>query len=129
MSVIWCVTDPDSGHSIRASDADQLFRDLAGLRDRGRGYVEVHLSDLDRFQLAVGFRADHAVIHLFDEEKVFLLVGDGVVARDAIVEVPIMSGHGRFTGEFVMRLDRAWAVIRDFVESGSPDSLGEWCEL
>lgn len=77
MSVIWCTTDPDSGHSIRASEADQLVDELAELRDRGRGYVEISVSELDKFQLAVGFQADYAVIHLFDdEERAFLLVGE-----------------------------------------------------
>jgi len=100
------------------------------LRARGQGYLEVDLPDGTYPCLALGFRADHAVVHLFtDARTVSLLVGDGTVPRDEAVEVPVMDELAIFTGYFVMGVDRAWDAVESFVRTGSFTERGEWVEL
>lgn len=100
------------------------------LRTRGQGYIEVRLPTGEFPLLTMGFRGNHAVLHLFqDVETGSLLVGDGSVAANAVIDVPIMDEQAEFTGHFVLSADHAWGVIRHFIETGEPRDPGEWCEL
>jgi hypothetical protein len=133
MSVAWTATSPESGRYFaveKHSDVRELSDRFNELRSRGQGYLHVRLADRDFPLLCLGFRDDHAVIHVFDSaEKVSLLVGDGTVPSGAVVRVLIMDDLAKFTGEFVLSVDRAWDLVRKFIRTGSASDLGEWCEL
>ncbi|MFF3359860.1 hypothetical protein ACFYWN_46650 [Streptomyces sp. NPDC002917] len=58
-----------------------------------------------------------------------LLVGDGTVPTGAAVDAPIMDDLTEFTGAFALSVDRAWALVRNFIRMEAPSDLGEWCEL
>ncbi|MGA5189030.1 hypothetical protein ACPCSL_20915 [Streptomyces griseoincarnatus] len=131
--VTWAATDPDSRQfsatERRSGNADLAAR-FTALRSRGQGYLEVRLPGSAFAVLALGFRGDAAVIHLFDAaEKSSLLVGDGTAAADAVARGPIMDDLAVFTGDCVVAVDRAWGLVRDFIRTGAPDELGEWREL
>ncbi|MEU1599194.1 hypothetical protein ABZ468_41920 [Streptomyces sp. NPDC005708] len=133
MGVIWAATSPESGRFSaveKRSDVRDLSDRLTELRFRGQGYLEVWLPSGEFPRLALGFRGDQAVIHLFDDTEVTsLLVGDGTVAADVAVDIPIMDDLAVFTGDFVLTVDRAWVLVRNFIRTGAPRDLGEWCEL
>ncbi|MET7525819.1 hypothetical protein [Streptomyces sp900116325] len=133
MSVVWATTSPESGWfspSETRSDLRSLSERFIELRSRGQGYLEVRCLDAAFPQLTLGFRGDHAVIHLLnDTAGIFLLVGDGTIASGAVVDVPIMDDLAEFTGDFVLSVDRAWALVRNFIRTRVPSELGEWCEL
>ncbi|MEU8830792.1 hypothetical protein [Streptomyces sp900116325] len=133
MSVVWATTSPESGWfspSETRSDVRSLSERFIELRSRGQGYLEICFLDAGFPQLTLGFRGDHAVIHLInDTAGIFLLVGDGTVASGAVVDVPIMDDLAEFTGDFVLSVDRAWALVCNFIRTRVPSELGEWCEL
>ncbi|WUD74220.1 hypothetical protein OG937_22260 [Streptomyces sp. NBC_00510] len=133
MSVMWAATAPESGRFSafeRRSDVAALAERFGELRTRGQGYVEVRLSGSGFPLLALGFRGDQAVIHLFDDaDRSSLLCGDGTAAADAVVEVPVMDDLVVFSGDFVLAVDRAWLLVRTFIQAGAPGELGEWREL
>lgn len=133
MSAVWSMTSPESGRFTpgeRRSELRDLTDDFNELRSRGRGYLEVRLPDGAFPQLTLSFRDDHAIIHLFtNEESVSLLVGDGTVPPETTVDVLIMDDLAAFTGDFVLSVDHAWDVVRDFVRTEAIEGLGEWCEL
>ncbi|WP_416979032.1 hypothetical protein [Streptomyces sp. T028] len=133
LSVVWATTSPESGRfsaGERRSDVRDLVDRFSELRSRGQGYVEVRLPDRELPRLTLGFRGDHAVIHLIDDaEGMSLLVGDGTVPVDALVDVPIMDDPAEFTGDFVLSVDHAWAVVRSFIQTGAPRDLGVWFAL
>ncbi|MFI7497884.1 hypothetical protein ACIBVL_05110 [Streptomyces sp. NPDC049687] len=133
MNVVWAATSPESGRFSaveRRSDVKDLADRFGELRSRGQGYLEVRLPDRELPQLSLGFRGDHAVIHLIDDaEGMSLLVGDGTVPVGAVVDVPIMDDPAEFTGDFVLSVDRAWALVRSFIRVGVPSDLGVWCAL
>ncbi|MBO3743896.1 hypothetical protein [Actinoplanes flavus] len=107
-----------------------LSHRLAELRRHGQGHLEVGLPDREYPLLTVGFRGNHAVIHLFrNADQVFLLGGDGTVDSIAEVEVPVIDDAAVFTGDFVLDVDQAWDRVRSFVRTGSPRRLGQWWEL
>lgn len=107
-----------------------LWERIEELRARGRGYLEIPLPGSEFPVLTLGLRHGHAVVHLFqDAEKVSLLVGDGSVPPDAAAEIPIMDDLAEFTGDFVLSVDRACAVARTFVRTGTAEGLGQWCDL
>lgn len=58
-----------------------------------------------------------------------LLVGDGTAPSGTLADVPIMDELAAFTGGFVLNVDRAWALLRHFIQTGAPSDLGEWWEL
>jgi hypothetical protein len=62
---------------------------------------------------------------------VFLLAGDGSIANDQTVLVPVMDDidNAEFTGAFVLSADHAWAAVREFISHGSVAGLGHWQEL
>ena len=59
----------------------------------------------------------------------FLLAGDDSVPSEAYVEAPIMDELARFTGDVVLRVDRAWDLMQAFLRTGRADDLGEWRAL
>ncbi|MEU5112651.1 hypothetical protein AB0G64_14225 [Streptomyces longwoodensis] len=133
MLVSWTATDPESRRfsaTERSSDVADLTDHFTALRSRGQGYLEVRLPGDEFPLLTLGFQDDQAVIHLFDAaEKSFLLVGDGTAAADALVHVPIVDDLAVFSGDCVVAVDRAWALVRTFIQTGAPSELGEWREL
>jgi hypothetical protein len=40
-----------------------------------------------------------------------------------------MDDLADFTGDFVLSVDRAWALVHNFIQTGAPSELGEWREL
>ncbi|MFE1796471.1 hypothetical protein ACFW9L_09945 [Streptomyces sp. NPDC059517] len=133
MPVVWAMTSLESGQFDpveRCSELGELSSDFNQLRSRGQGYMEVRLPDSSFPQLTMGFRGDHAVIHLFtSEEDMALLTGDGTVPSEVTVDAPIMDDLTSFTGDFLMRVDRAWEVVQKFSHTGTFRDLGGWCEL
>ncbi|MET8644984.1 hypothetical protein [Streptomyces sp. NPDC004675] len=132
-SAEWAATSPRSaGFSAvgKCSDVQGLSNLHKELRTRGQGYIEVRLPTGKFPLLTMGFRGNHAVIHLFqDAETGSLLVGDGSVAAHAVIDVPIMDEEAVFTGHFALSADHAWDLMQHFAETGEPHDLGEWCEL
>ncbi|MFG3275455.1 hypothetical protein [Streptomyces luteogriseus] len=133
MSVMWAATSPEFGlfHPVeRRSEVKDLSDRFNDLRSCGQGYVEVRSPTREFPVLSLAFRGDHAVVHLIsDAERMFLLVGDGIVPSSAEVEVPIVDDLAAFTGDFVLDTDRAWGVVHDFIQTRAADPLGEWREL
>jgi hypothetical protein len=133
MSVVWAATSPESGlfHPVeRRSELKDLSDRFNDLRSLGQGYVEVRSPDREFPRLILAFRDHHAVVHLMsDIERMSLLAGDGTVLSGVEVEVPIMDDLAVFTGDFVLDVDRAWDLARDFTQTWAAGPLGEWCEL
>ena len=133
MLVSWTATDPESRQfsaTEPSSDVADLVDHFTALRSRGQGYLEVRLPGGEFPLLTLGFLDDQAVIHLFDAaEKSFLLVGDGSATADAVAQVPIMDDLAVFSGDCVVAVDRAWALVRNFIQTGAPGELAEWREL
>ncbi|MFF9029391.1 hypothetical protein [Streptomyces iakyrus] len=132
MLVSWTATDPESRQfsaTERSSDVADLADHFTALRSRGQGYLEVRLPGGEFPLLTLGFLDDQAVIHLFDAaEKSFLLLGDGTATADAVVQVPVMDDLAVFSGDCVVAVDRAWALVRNFIQTGTPGELAEWRE-
>ncbi|MER7807367.1 hypothetical protein [Streptomyces sp900116325] len=133
MSVVWAATSPESGRFSpveKRSEVRDLSDRLHDLRSRGQGYIEVRSPNREFPVLMLGFRDDHAVVHLMsDAEGMSLLAGDGTLPSDAEVAVPIMDELAAFTGGFVLELDRAWDLVHNFTSTGAACALGGWCEL
>jgi hypothetical protein len=133
MNVTWAATALESERysaTEKTSDVSELTDHFDELRSRGRGYIEVRLPDREFPRLALGFQADQAVIHLFgDADGSALLTGDDTVATDAVVDLPVMEGLAPFSGDFILTVERAWTLLRNFIRTGAHDELGEWCEL
>ena len=69
-------------------------------------------------------------VHQFSaRDNVFLLAGDGIIASEQSVLVPVMDYGVEFTGAFVLSADHAWAVVRKFIRHGSAEDLGHWHEM
>lgn len=133
MSVQWSATGLESGRFTaidRFTDLADLSAHFNALRSGGQGYLEVRLSGSEFPLLTLGFQDDQAVVHLFnDADRCSLLAGDGTAAADSVVQVPILDDVALFSGDFVLAVDRAWALLGNFIQAGSPCELGEWCEL
>ncbi|MEU6339586.1 hypothetical protein ABZ883_01340 [Streptomyces sp. NPDC046977] len=133
MNVVWAATAWESRRFDaveRESHPADLEDRFDALRSRGEGYLEVRRPGSGYPLLALGFRGGDAVVHLFrGAEETFLLTGDGTVGADTVVEVPVMDDLAAFGGAFVLAVDRAWAVVRDFVRTGATGDPGEWREL
>ncbi|MFC9755130.1 hypothetical protein [Streptomyces sp. NPDC056921] len=133
MNVQWTATALESGRFStieRCTGLAALSAHFNALRSGGRGYLEVRLPGSEFPLLTLGFQDDQAVIHLFDHAgRSSLLVGDGTASADSVVQVPIMDDLAVFSCDFVLAVDRAWALLRNFIQAGSPGELGEWCEL
>lgn len=111
MIVVWSATTTELGRFSpveNRSEAQDLYARSSDLRSRGRGYIEVQSSNREFPVLTLAFRDDHAVVHLMSAaERMSLLAGDDSLPSDAEVEVPIMDELVVFTGDFVLRIDRA----------------------
>ncbi|MFF1933022.1 hypothetical protein [Streptomyces sp. NPDC058228] len=133
MNVVWATTSPESGRFSaveRRSDVSGFSVRFSQLRARGHGYLEVRLADSDYPLLTLGFRGDQAVVHRFsDADGVSLLMGDGATPSDAVVDIPNVDDLAEFTGDFVLNIDRAWALVRNFIQAEAPNDLGQWCAL
>jgi hypothetical protein len=94
------------------------------------GYIEVRNSNQEHPLLIMSFRAGQAVIHRAEgATSMSLLHGDGSVPPDATIEVPIMDDLAVFAGDFVLTLDHAWRLMREFSRTGEVDDLGDWYGL
>ena len=133
MLVWWAATDLESRRYSaveRSSDVADLTDHFTALRSHGQGYLEVRLPGDEFPLLTLGFQDDQAVIHRFSNaETSSLLVGDGTAKADSFVHVPIMDDLAVFSGDFVLAVDRAWTLVREFIQTGAPGELGEWREL
>ena len=136
MDVVWSATEPGS----RRFRPTPVRTDLAGLDDhfrrlrrrRVRGYLEVEVPDVESPQLTIGFRGEYAVIQLLIATPVprsFILAGDGSVPKEAYVELPVMDELARFNGDVVLKVDRAWDLVRSFLRTGQTGELGKWHAL
>ncbi|MFE5191999.1 hypothetical protein [Streptomyces sp. NPDC056628] len=133
MDVSWTATDPESRQYSppeQSPDIADLTDHITALRSRGQGYLEVRLPGREFPLLTLGSQDDQTVIHLFDAaEKSSPLVGDGTAAADVAVEVPIMDDLAVFSGHYVVAVDRAWTLLRNFIQTRAPGELGQWREL
>jgi hypothetical protein len=133
MTVLWSGTSLEwarvSPVGLETGEAE-LEAHLIALRTWGEGYLEISRPGSDHPALAFSFRGGQAVVHGWtDESTIALLVGDGSVPVDEVVEVPVMDEVASFTGDFVSTVDRAWEVVRGFVRGVELAGLGEWFEL
>lgn len=127
------MTSPASGQfsaGERITDLEELENEFNKLRARELGYLEARLADGEFPRLTLGFRGEHAIIHLFsDADCVSLLAGDGTVSPEATISVPVMDDLAEFTGDFALSVEDAWQAVRNFLQSGAHQELGEWYEL
>ena len=135
MEVDWIATDPQTrrlSYTERRTTAEEYVARMDALHALGEGNSEVSLADRAYPRLTVSFRGGYGVVHQFSaEDKVFLLAGDGSIADDQTVLVPVMDDidDAEFTGAFVLSADHAWAAVREFLRHGSVEDLGNWQEL
>jgi hypothetical protein len=133
VEVVVAATSTESGRFDpveRFIDVDDLLRLFDQLTGIGQGYLEVRSTEREFPLVMVGFRGGFAVMHCASTpDQTALLYGDGSVAAEATIEVPIMDELAIFTGEFVLNTVGARKALKDFVGSGDPASLGEWCDL
>jgi hypothetical protein len=134
VEVEWTATDPDSGLLCytpqRSSVRDYVAR-IEALLVLGEGYSELNWADRAYPHLTLSFRGGYGVVHRFSAEgKVFLLTGGDVIGTDDSVSVPVLDlDDVAFTGEYVLRAERAWAAVREFLRHGSVEDLGQWEEM
>ena len=134
MDVRWTATDPDSRRlsSYRRTSADDYIARIEALLATGEGYTAVHHAGQQYPLLTLSFKDGYGVIHQFPtEDRVLLLVGDGVVGAHETVSVPVLDDvdYAVFTGEYVLSCGRAWTAVQDFLLHGAVGDLGEWQEL
>ncbi len=131
VDVAWAATSLESGRFdalVSRSDVESLNERFTALRARGEGYLEVSRVD-DYPALAIGFRGSVAVIQAFiSQERMAILVGDGSYPGEW-VKVPTMDEESSYSGQAGIDVDRAWSLVRDFVEGRDLSDLGEWFEL
>ena len=133
MEVEWIATDPDSGllsHTERRSSVRDYAARIEALLTRGEGYSHVHRADATYPLLTLSFRGGYGVVHQFPSaDKVSLLAGGGAIDASETALVPVLDDDVPFSGEYVLSAERAWAAVREFLEHGSPEDLGEWHEM
>ncbi len=122
VEVVWMATE-DSGQlppEMLTSTLDEMRAHVRRLRARGEGYLAVTRPGGRFPALFVGFRGEHAVVHLDpDDEHLFLLHGDGSVPDEVKVTVPIMEDTSTFTGYVAMTVDHAMELVEEFAHTGS----------
>lgn len=135
MEVDWIATDPETGrlsYTERRTTEEEYVARIEALRADGGGYSEVSLADRAYPRLTLSFRGGYGVVRQFSaEDEVFLLAGDGSIANDRTVPVPVMNDidDAEFTGAFVLSIDHAWAAVRAFLCHGTVEDVGDWREL
>ncbi len=134
MDVMWVATDPDSRRlsTERRTSADDYIARIEVLLATGEGYTEVHRADQQYPLLTLSFKDGYGVIHQFSaEDKVLLLVGDGVIGAHETVLVPVLddADDAEFSGDYVLSAGHAWRAVQDFLRHGAAEDLGEWQEL
>lgn len=135
MEFDWIATDPATRRlsgAERRTTAEEYIARIGELRALGEGYSEVSLAGRAYPRLALSFRGGYGVVHQFSAaDKVFLLAGDGVIANDQTVHVPVLDDidDGEFTGACVLSAGHAWAAVREFLRHGTPEDLGHWQQL
>ncbi|WP_328980418.1 hypothetical protein [Streptomyces canus] len=134
MNVVWAATALKTGWFSgieRHSNVQDLEAHIKALgTGLGQGYLEIRRPDGDLPYLALGFKGDHAVLHLFDNSGgVSLRVGDDSAAPSTEVEVVIMDELYAFTADVALSMDHAWDIVHDFIQTGAPGELSDWYEL
>jgi hypothetical protein len=135
VEVDWIATDPETrqlSHTERRTTAEEFAARIEALLALGEGYCEVSLAGRAFPHLTLSFRGGCGVVHQFPAaDKVFLLAGDGLIADDQSVLVPVMDDidDAEFTGAFVLSAEHAWAAVREFLRHGSVEDRGDWQEL
>jgi hypothetical protein len=124
LDIAWTATSVDSGRydpiEVR-SDPGALVQRIRELREKGRGYLEVHGAD-DFPVLTVGFSGGCAIVQvMWSPERMELLVGEG--SGESVVAVPIMDEEAEFGDEFAVSIER----FGDGTSNAA--DLGEWVEL
>ena len=132
--MVWAATALETGWFSgleRHSTVQELEAHIKALSTGlGQGYLEIRRPDGELPYLALGFTADHAVLHLFDNSGgVSLHVGDDSAASGAEVEVVIMDELHAFTADVALTTDHAWDIVLDFIQTGEPGELSNWYEL
>ena len=122
--------DDDPRLVKQRSDAETFLRFLGALVARGEGYAEVARDGQTFPALTLSVAAGRGVVHQFpSEEGCFLLRGDGAVPPGEVVEMPILEGLGRFSGDFVLTARHAVGAVEAFARGEAIAQLGEWVEL
>lgn len=135
VEVDWIATGPKTRRlsgTERRTTAEEYVARIEALRALGEGYSEVSLAGRAYPRLTLSFRGGYGVVHQFSvADKVFLLAGDGVIANDQAVLVPMLDDidDARLTGAFVLSVDHAWAAVREFLRHGTVEDLGHWQQL
>ncbi|MFJ9100707.1 hypothetical protein ACIRJM_19815 [Streptomyces sp. NPDC102405] len=134
MNVVWAATALETGWFSgleRHSNVQELEAHIKALgTGLGQGYLEIQRPDGDLPSLALGFKGDLAVLHLFDTSgRVSLRVGDDSAAPSAEVEVVIMDELHAFTGDVALSMDHALDIVHDFIQTATPGELSDWYEL
>jgi hypothetical protein len=134
VDVMWTATDPGSRRlsTERRTSADDYIARIEALLAVGEGYSEVHRADQQYPLLALSFKDGYGVIHQFSaEDKVLLLVGDGVIDAHETALVPVLDDidDASFSGDYVLSAEHAWTAVKDFLRHGAVEDLGEWQEL
>jgi hypothetical protein len=135
VEVDWIATDPKTrqlSYTERRTSAEEYVARIEALLALGEGYSEVSLAGRAYPHLTLSLRGGYGVVHQFSsDEKVFLLAGDGSMADDQTVLVPVMDDidDAEFTGAFVLSAGLACAAVREFLRRGSVDDVGYWEEL
>lgn len=81
--------------------------------------------------LALSFRGDYGVLHqLSAADQVLLLSGDGVIAADKTVFVPMLDDidGAPFSGAFALSAEHVCEAVREFLRHRSAEDLGDWQE-
>ncbi len=132
-SVEWAATDPESGRfagMYSSSGLVELEDRLAALRTRGEGYFQVARADSEYPYLILGFCGPDAALYRMDDPDTMLIhVGDGSVSNDGEVTVLVMEDHNEIGGRFALRLDRAWAAVKEFAATGATGADVDWLRL
>lgn len=132
MELSWTATDPASGRisAERRSEAEDYISRMKVLLELGEGYSEVSCNDHPYPRMSFIFRGAYGVVeHWSSSERMFLLLGDGIISNDETVSVPEFEGDTQYTGAFVSSRERAWDAVKKFIRSGSVDGIGQWVEL
>jgi hypothetical protein len=132
MEVSWVASEPGSGRlsAFRYSGVEDYVSRMEELLELGEGYSEVSRGDQLYPRVSLTFRANYGVVaHWQSSDRILLLLGDGIIPKDARVSVPELEGDAVYTGAFVSSRQRAWDAVKKFIGSGSVDELGQWVEL